>query len=866
MYKTIIWSLWLSLLSSVLLGQKSTLSGVVTDEASGEALIGATVTIGKTGTVTDFDGKYSLDLENGGYVVQFSYVGYATQERSVSLQGDETLNVAMGNNSILDEVVVTADIAIERETPVAFSNIPSVKIREELGAQDIPMILNSTPGVYATEAGGGDGDARISIRGFDQKYVAVMLNGIPVNDMENGEVYWSNWFGLDLVTQTMQVQRGLGASKISIPSVGGTINILTKGIDAEKSLKIRQEVGNNGFLRTTMGLTSGRLKNGWGISLAGSYKEGDGWVDGNFTQAYFYYARIDKQLGDHLLSLTGFGAPQKHGQRPFSAEIGQVDSDYALSLGVPSSVIEELEQKDRGRRYNDTWGYRDGEVLNTRQNYYHKPQISLRHSWQANERLFWSNVAYLSIGDGGGVAPDGASITFTEDGQRDIDQTILNNQPTVFNPDGISNTILRSNRNNHFWYGLLSTLRYNINKNMTLSGGFDGRSYDGDHFREVFDLLGGTGWQGGQVSPNSPVLQVGDKYEYDYTGKVRSLGAFGLFEYKENRWASFLNLSVANAEYGFVDNLSQFELPFVDVQTLTAKLGATYKFNRQHSVFFNTGVLNKAQPYQNVIITNFWAPATDAQVANNYENEDIRAVELGYSYKSRRFSANFNAYYTIWGNKPLDRLPTIAEDESDPESDRIPVNIPGIDALHKGIEIDFVFKPRSNLSIEGLVSIGDWTWQSGETVEGVLPNGVPYSYEFDATGVHVGDAAQLQIGGQVRYEPVRDFYVTFKSTFFDNNYADFQPENLQGDNGGRESWQMPSYALSSFHSGYYFKWNKVDLNARFNMLNVFDAVYLTDARDNDDFNSPSFTDFDAKSASVFYGQGRRWSFSLQASF
>ena len=856
----------MSLLSSALLGQKSTLSGVVTDEASGEVLIGATVTVGKTGTVTDFDGKYSLNLENGEYVVQYSYVGYATQERRVSLQGDATIDVPMGNNSILDEVVVTADIAIERETPVAFSNVPSVKIREELGTQDIPMILNSTPGVYATEAGGGDGDARISIRGFDQKYVAVMLNGIPVNDMENGEVYWSNWFGLDLVTQTMQVQRGLGASKLSIPSVGGTINILTKGIDAEKSLKIRQEVGNNGFLRTTLGLTSGRLKNGWGISLAGSYKQGDGWVDGNFTEAYFYYARIDKQLGDHLLSLTGFGAPQKHGQRPFSAEIGQVDSDYALSLGVPSSVIEELEHKDRGRRYNDTWGYRDGKVFNTRQNYYHKPQISLRHSWQANDRLFWSNVAYLSIGDGGGVAPDGASIPFTEDGQRDIDQTILNNQPTIFNPDGISNTILRSNRNNHFWYGLLSTLRYNINQNMTLSGGVDGRSYDGDHFREVYDLLGGTGWQGGQVSPNSPVLQVGDKYEYDYTGKVRSLGAFGLFEYKENRWASFLNLSVANAQYGFVDNFTQFELPFVDVQTLTAKVGATYKFNRQHSVFFNTGVLNKAQPYKNVIITNFWAPSTDAQVANNYENEDIRAIELGYSYKSRRFSANVNAYYTIWGNKPLDRLPTIAEDESDPESDRIPVNIPGIDALHKGIEIDFVFKPRSNLSIEGLASIGDWTWQSGETVEGVLPNGVPYSYEFDATGVHVGDAAQLQIGGQVRYEPARDFYVTFKSTFFDNNYADFQPENLQGDNGGRESWQMPSYTLSSFHSGYFFKWNNVGLNARFNVLNVFDALYLTDARDNDDFNSPSFNDFDAKSASVFYGQGRRWSFSLQASF
>lgn len=868
MNKAIIWSVCLCLFSAVLSGQTSTLSGIVTDESTGDPLIGATITVGTTGTgtVTDLDGKYSLELENGQYRVLYSYVGYATQDIIVNLREDQTVNVSMGANVMMDEILVTADIAIERETPVAFSNIPSIKIEEELGAQDIPMLLNSTPGTYATEAGGGDGDARISIRGFDQRYVAVMLDGIPVNDMENGEVYWSNWFGLDLVTQTIQVQRGLGASKISTPAVGGTINIITKGIDAKKSFRVRQEVGNNGYLRTTMGLTTGRLKNGWGVSLATSYKQGDGWVDGNFTQGFFYYARVDKQLGNHLLSISGFGAPQKHGQRPFSAEAGQVDTDYARSIGVPQSAIEQLSMSDKGRRYNDAWGYRDGELLNTRQNYYHKPQFSLRHSWQASDKVYWSNVVYLSIGNGGGVAVDGASMQRTDDDQLDIEQAIQDNQPTLFNPNGISNTILRSNRNNHFWYGILSTLRYDISGNLTFSGGVDGRSYNGDHFREVYDLLGGSGWQEGQVSPNSPVLQVGDKYQYDYTGKVRSLGAFGLLEYKRNRWASFVNLSLANAQYGYVDNFTSFELPFVDVQTYTAKLGATYNFDTQNSLFFNTGLLNKAQPYRNVIITNFWAENVDAQVANNYENEDIRAFEVGYSYKSRRFSANVNTYYTIWGNKPLDRLPTIAEDESDPESDRIPVNIPGIDALHKGIEIDFAFKARPNLSIEGLASIGDWTWQSGQTVEGVLPNGVAYSYEFDAAGVHVGDAAQLQLGGQIRYEPIKDFYMTINTTFFDNNYADFQPENLQGDNGGRESWKMPAYYLSSFHTGYYFNWNKVAMNARLNVLNVFDALYLTDARDNDDFNSPSFTDFDAKSASVFYGQGRRWSVSLQASF
>jgi len=239
------------------------ISGVVTDTDTGEPLIGAAVfTEGSTGTVTDFVGAYNLLLKNGKHTLKISYVSYESKEIEIDLQGEQILDIKLSGENLLNEVVVTADIAIERETPVAFTNIPTKKLEEELGAQDIPMILNSTPGAYATESGGGDGDARISIRGFNQRNVAVMLDGIPVNDMENGRVFWSNWFGLDLVTQTMQVQRGLGASKLSTPSIGGTINILTKGIDAKRGLKFKQEVGNNGYTRSTIGLTSGRLKNG----------------------------------------------------------------------------------------------------------------------------------------------------------------------------------------------------------------------------------------------------------------------------------------------------------------------------------------------------------------------------------------------------------------------------------------------------------------------------------------------------------------------------------------------------------------------------------------------------------------------------
>ena len=113
----------------------------------------------------------------------------------------------------MDEVVVKADVAKTRETPIAFSKLTAKQLSEDLGTRDLPMVLNSTPGAYATEQGGGAGDARVSIRGFDQRNIAVLVDGVPVNDMENGQVYWSNWDGLGDITRYMQVQRGLGASE-----------------------------------------------------------------------------------------------------------------------------------------------------------------------------------------------------------------------------------------------------------------------------------------------------------------------------------------------------------------------------------------------------------------------------------------------------------------------------------------------------------------------------------------------------------------------------------------------------------------------------------------------------------------------------
>ncbi|MEI6900122.1 MAG: carboxypeptidase-like regulatory domain-containing protein, partial [Bacteroidota bacterium] len=220
------------LFSQVMFAQKLMIRGVISDANSGESLIGATILYGEgKGVISDMDGRFYIKVDKGTYHLKVSYVGYLPQEVDVVVGNAEITQNFQLKTATLTEVEVVGDIAKTRETPVAFSTVQPIKLQEELGSRDIPMILNKTPGVYATQQGGGDGDARINVRGFSQRNLAVMIDGIPVNDMENGWVYWSNWFGLDAVTRNIQVQRGLGASKLALPSVGGTMNIITKGID-----------------------------------------------------------------------------------------------------------------------------------------------------------------------------------------------------------------------------------------------------------------------------------------------------------------------------------------------------------------------------------------------------------------------------------------------------------------------------------------------------------------------------------------------------------------------------------------------------------------------------------------------------------
>ena len=409
--------------------------GVVTDVNS-EPLVGANVIVEGTelGGVTDGEGKFTIETGTGTYDITASFIGYVSHTKTISV-GDivSSLSFALATDVVALSALEVLASRADETTPVAYTNVTKEEMEIRLGSQDIPMILNTTPSVYATGQGGGAGDARINVRGFNQRNVAVMINGVPQNDMENGWVYWSNWDGVGDATSSIQMQRGLSAVNLATPSIGGTMNIITDPAAQEKGGKFKQEVGVNGFLKTTLNYNSGLINDKLALSGTIVRKTGDGLIDGTWTDAWAYYAGASYAQSDkQRFELYAIGAPQRHGQNLYKQNIATYSQELAGSIeGYNDSAYVEGEkfEHEAGRFFNQNWAPVDPSykgqqywymygarttdrhnpnLLNERENFFHKPLVNLNHFYDINDEMKLSSVLYWSGGSGGGTGTYGS--------------------------------------------------------------------------------------------------------------------------------------------------------------------------------------------------------------------------------------------------------------------------------------------------------------------------------------------------------------------------------------------------------------------------------------------------------------------------
>jgi len=842
----------------------------------------------------------------------------------------------------LSEVNIVGDVARTRETPVAFTNVTSRAIEEQLGGRDIPMLLNMTPGVFATQSGGGEGDSRITIRGFSDRNVGVLLDGVPVNDMENGIVYWSDWFGLSAVTRSIQVQRGLGASKLALPSVGGTINIMTSGIDQKKSGSVAEAFTNEGMVNTSFAFNSGKLKHGFGFTLVGTHQAGNGWVDNTWSDSYFFYGKVDKIIGKHVISASVYGAPQNHDQRSYNLPAAVYNKKWALAHGVdsldltkyaPTSWKNNKYTFDLGTNFNQHWGQYETYTLNNygkydsenrplpvdtvsrghyrgvneRTNVFFKPQFTLKDFWNVNDKLSISNIAYASIGLGGGIRAKN-NVTVLPMGEMDFQEIRdVNTFRPISRTDSIYSSTLHNatggnflveRKNEHRWYGVLSTVNYQFSPTINMSGGIDLRTYKGIHYEQLYNLFGADYIISAEdksenyINPDGTynfqkaMRFTGDKDYYYNDDHVSWGGLFYQAELKHDNFTAFINVTGARTGYRRVDHFQVDSLqrtPWKWINGWTIKGGGNYNLSKQLSVFMNFGYLDKAPRFSNVF-DNY------NLLYRDIKNEIVKAMEVGLNYNSRRFTMAVNAYYTIWENRPVETATSITITDSVPDPNHpglmIPgqsttysANINGLDALHKGVEVEFAWLPYKKVKIQGIFSLGDWKWNSSDSVRIQDDYGKTVKTMFvDAKGIHVGNAAQFQLGAQVRYEFIRNLYISGTITYFGKYFSNFDPMSYDKSNSADainfdkkgnpvDPWKIPSFYLVDFHAGYSIRvdtHSKVQL--RINVLNVLDAVYVADADDNSRNIGQSWNTHDARSAAVFFGLGRRYTASIAYNF
>ena len=867
---------------------QGSLWGRITDELSGDALPGAQISIADASVRADKNGFFRIETFNGYRLVVVLHPGYRTDSFEVQIDGETRVDFPLEPQSRdLEAVKITASIAGKRKTPIAFSNMSGRKMSELLGSQDMPMALNYTPGVYATQQGGGAGDARITIRGFNQRNIAVMIDGIPVNDMENGQVYWSNWFGLADVTALTQVQRGLGSSRIANPSVGGTMNIITKGLTSKAGARVTTEIGDSRYRRTSFALNTGRLKGDWGLVIAGTMRQSNGYVDKLYDQMYSYFMKAEKNINAfHTISFTVIGAPQSHGQRSFRARLPVYDAAYAAKLGTDTVISNSA--RNMGRKYNQHWGWLDRynynspgdtafagrEALNERENMFHKPQAYVKHTYTPNKRLLISTTVYASYGRGGGSSARGVAQVPFVNGLYNFQDAYHQNafgsafvspiDPDYSTTERKSRSIISRAVNNHNWFGALSTFQYKLMASMNLSGGVDLRTYRGIHFREVYDLLGGDYYRpdGRELYPlaKSQLYRKGDIFGYYNEGYVRWGGAFAEWEYSKKKFSTFVNLSLTRSNYQRRDYFkpdvegNPASTPWIGYTGYTAKAGFNRNFSKKVNAFVNVGRLVRPQRFNNVF-------DNQNRLVKGVKNEEVQSIEGGLGFKSRYFSSDLNLYYTTWLNKPVDNLPSYV----DPDGNQFSYNINGLKARHQGVELSAAFKPVNWISWELAATLADWIWNSGAVAEVRDDNGnTVATVDFSAVGVHVGDAAQQQVSSMLRIEPVKGAYLTPSIIWFGKQFADFDPTALVGPYKDREAWRIPNYHTFNLAFGYNKRFKGMELGIFGNVFNLANRLYISDAQHRNQ-GSPGAT-LNPKNVEVYVAPGTRWTTGIRLGF
>ncbi len=704
-------------------------------------------------------------------------------------------------NNILEK----KDSTINLQLDMPEISVSSTEFDSDEETQDVYSLLQASRDVFVNTAGYTFGAGRFRIRGYDSENTNVFLNGIQMNDIESGRVFWSVWGGLNDATRNKQYVNGLDKMHFDFGGIGGGAYINTRASKQAKGTKVSYAISNRSYSNRIMFTHStGIMDNGWAFTFSGSRRWGqEGYKAATFYDAWSYFGSIEKKINSrHSITLTGFGSPAERGKAG-----GSTQEAYDLL---------------NNNYYNPYWGYQNGEKRNSRIARSHKPYIILNDYFKLNEKTKITTSLAYTFGKYGSTALDWYNTmdprpdyyrylpSYQNDSSlmQDVANAFINNSQLNWenfykiNSENIdenaqkrSKYIIEERRTDYQQEIANITVNNEFNDNITIDGGINFWMYKGNHYKIIDDLLGGDYYvdidkfaerdnpsnedfyQNDLNNPNR-IVKKGDKfgYNYDLNQTKSSLWAQSTFKY--SKFDFFISGDASYTTFWrtgymkngkFPDN-SYGESKKQKFINYGAKGGITYKMNGRNYFYAQGAYLTRAPYMRNAYVS----PRTRDFVVDNLQNETIYSGELGYNLRAPRIKARLTAYYTAFQNQT--RVRSFYNDLYHNFTNHI---LTGINSQNAGIEFGSEIKITTTISATLVAARGQNIYtnrptaviiQDNDATQIAKPKTVYQKYFFKANGPQ--NAYSLGLG----YRSPKYWFVNFNANYFDNIYLDFNPE------------------------------------------------------------------------------------------
>ena len=598
------------------------MSGLVTDSQSKLPVSDVNVFSKDSGTSTDNNGKFTFYVENDDSI-SFSHIGY----QSIKLKISENMKIFLQPSSLIgNSVNVSAYRAISGLTPVSFSTLTQQEINLKYSAQDIPMVLASEPGVWAySESGNGTGYSYATIRGFDQSRIAVLLDGVPLNDNESHQVYWVDHGDLLADTKDIQIQRGIGTSLYGSSSFGGSINVRTQIQSKSRNIEFSQGLGSYNTSKTRLKYESGK-DFGENISLlmrvssigSDSYRKYHG---SEQRGMFFGLEHRGSKIKNQFRALVGY----ENTQLSWDGVAG------FLSGEKQSDINDRTKRRDGYRAYTDDF---------LQQIY------SVNSTAKISDKVSFRNVAYLVVGSG-------YYEVFKSDQDFYSYNLDIENVMSDQFEQSKSTDLLRRKWIENNYYGIVPMVTIS-SKDYRLDVGGEVRFYFGDHFGEA-----------SQFSDPSLSTRFNDQWYryYQYFGNKNILTAFTRLIWAPSNQPFAVSIDLQNQNIDW--DLDQKKIGHAAGHQLTAnwsflnpRIGLVWQISDSLSWFVNTGKAQK-EPADNQIIAADDMFSTPIMAAN----EVITDLELGMNFTFNNGYAKINGYKMLYLNEQLKNINLSQEGE-----------------------------------------------------------------------------------------------------------------------------------------------------------------------------------------------------------